>query len=145
MGQVTATAEKTLTAGPAKVVAALGDYTGVRSRILTEHFSEYEVREGGQGEGTVVHWKLAATSKRVRDCLISASVPGEHSLVERDANSTMVTTWTVVPEGTGSRVQVTTTWDGAGGVGGFFERRFAPGGLRGIYEAQLAKLETELS
>lgn len=145
MGKVTATAEKTLTAGTEKVVAALSDYTGVRSRMLTEHFSEYEVREGGQGEGTVVHWKLAATSKRVRDCLLSITVPSEHTLVERDANSSMVTTWTVVPEGSGSRVQVETTWDGAGGVGGFFERRFAPSGLRRIYEAQLAKLETELS
>ncbi|KAB2348349.1 SRPBCC family protein [Actinomadura rudentiformis] len=145
MGKVTATAEKTLTAGPEKVVAALSDYTGVRSRMLTEHFSEYEVREGGQGEGTVVHWKLAATKKRVRDCLVSATVPSEHALVERDANSSMVTTWTVTPQANGSRVQVETTWDGAGGVGGFFERRFAPAGLQRIYEAQLAKLETELS
>ncbi|GAA2620229.1 SRPBCC family protein [Actinomadura fulvescens] len=145
MGKVTATAEKTLTANPGKVVAALSDYTGVRSRMLTEHFSEYEVREGGQGEGTVVHWRLAATSKRVRDCLVSVSVPGEHTLVERDANSSMVTTWTVAPEGTGSRVRVETTWDGAGGVGGFFERRFAPAGLRRIYEGQLAKLEAQLS
>jgi len=144
MGQVTATAETTLKATPDQVLAALGDYTGVRSRMLTEHFSEYEVREGGQGEGTVVHWKLAATSKRVRDCLFSVSVPGGDRLVERDANSSMVTTWTVSPAADGARVQVTTTWDGASGVGGFFERTFAPKGLRSIYEAQLAKLSTEL-
>ncbi|MFA1538246.1 SRPBCC family protein [Actinomadura monticuli] len=144
MGQVTATAETTLKATPDQVLAALGDYTGVRSRMLTEHFSEYEVREGGQGEGTVVHWKLAATSKRVRDCLFSVSVPGGDRLVERDANSSMVTTWTVSPAADGARVQVTTTWDGASGIGGFFERTFAPKGLRSIYEAQLAKLSTEL-
>lgn len=97
MGQVVVTTERTLNAGPDRVLAALGDYTGVRSRILTEHFSEYDVREGGQGEGTVVHWKLAATSKRVRDCLFTASTPGKDRLVERDANSSMVTTWTVSP------------------------------------------------
>jgi uncharacterized protein YndB with AHSA1/START domain len=138
------TADRTLKASPERVFEALGDYTGVRSRMLTEHFGEYDVREGGQGEGTVVHWKLAATSKRVRDCLFTASTPGEDRLVERDANSSMVTTWVVSPAAEGARVQVTTTWDGAGGIGGFFERTFAPKGLQRIYDAQLAKLSTEL-
>ncbi|WP_131738463.1 SRPBCC family protein [Actinomadura roseirufa] len=145
MGQVTATAEKTLTASPERALGALADYTGVRSRILTGHYSEYEVREGGQGEGTVVRWKLAATEKRVRDCLVAVSTPDKHTLVERDENSSMVTTWTVSPADGGSRVQVTTTWNGAGGVGGFFERTFAPKGLRRIYDEQLAKLEAEIT
>jgi hypothetical protein len=144
MGQVVVTAERTLAASPDQVLGALSDYTGVRSRMLTEHFSEYEVRDGGQGEGTVVHWKLAATSKRVRDCLFTVSAPAGDRLVERDANSSMVTTWTVTPSGGGARVQVTTTWDGAGGIGGFFERTFAPKGLQRIYDAQLAKLESAL-
>ncbi|WP_344269442.1 SRPBCC family protein [Actinomadura napierensis] len=144
MAQVVATAETTLKANPERVLEALADYTGVRSRMLTEHFSEYDVREGGQGAGTVVHWKLAATSKRVRDCLFSVSAPDANTLVEKDANSSMVTTWTVSPAGEGARVQVRTAWDGAGGVGGFFERTFAPKGLRSIYDAQLAKLGTEL-
>ncbi|MFB4314221.1 SRPBCC family protein [Actinomadura sp. 21ATH] len=144
MGQVTASAEKTVGASPERVVAALGDYSGTRSRVLTEHFSEYEVREGGQGAGTTVHWKLAATSKRVRDCLVTVTAPDANTLVERDANSSMVTTWTVSPAGQGARVRVTTTWNGAGGVGGFFERTFAPRGLRRIHAAQLEKLEAEL-
>ncbi|MGP4028728.1 SRPBCC family protein [Actinomadura sp. 3N407] len=144
MGQVVVTAERTLDASPERVLEALGDYTGVRSRMLTEHFSEYEVREGGQGDGTVVHWKLAATSKRVRDCLFTVRTPGENMLVEQDANSSMVTTWTVSPATEGARVQVETTWDGAGGIGGFFERTFAPKGLQRIYDAQLTKLSSEL-
>ncbi|TDD75405.1 SRPBCC family protein [Actinomadura darangshiensis] len=144
MGQVVVTAERTLEASPDQVLGALSDYTGMRSRMLTEHFSEYEVREGGQGEGTVVHWKLAATSKRVRDCLFTVSTPAADRLVEQDANSSMVTTWTVTPATEGARVHVTTTWDGAGGIGGFFERTFAPKGLRRIYDAQLAKLGSEL-
>ena len=145
MGQVVATAEKTLKASPERVLDALGDYSGVRSRMLTEHFSEYEVREGGRGEGTVVHWKLAATSKRVRDCLVAVSTSGSDRLVENDTNSSMVTTWTVSPATEGSRVQVKTTWDGASGIGGFFERLFAPKGLQRIYDAQLAKLDSELT
>lgn len=144
MGQVTATAEKTFGATPERVVAALGDYSGTRARVLTEHYSEYEVREGGQGEGTTVHWKLAATSKRVRDCLVTVTAPDAATLVEKDANSSMVTTWTVSPEGQGSRVRVTTTWNGAGGIGGFFERAFAPRGLARIHQAQLEKLGSEL-
>ncbi|GGP95267.1 hypothetical protein BKA00_003823 [Actinomadura coerulea] len=144
MGQVVVNAESTLQASPDQVLGALSDYTGVRSRMLTEHFSEYEVREGGQGEGTVVHWKLAATKKRVRDCLFTVSAPAGDRLVERDANSSMVTTWTVTPADGGARVHVTTTWDGAGGVGGFFERTFAPKGLQRIYDAQLAKLGSVL-
>ncbi|MEU8802934.1 SRPBCC family protein [Spirillospora sp. NPDC048819] len=144
MGKVVVTAESTLNASPERVLAALGDYTGARSRMLTEHFSEYEVREGGQGDGTVVHWKLAATSKRVRDCLLTVSAPGKDVLVEQDANSSMTTTWTVSPAAGGARVQVRTTWDGAGGIGGFFERTFAPKGLQRIYDAQLAKLSSEL-
>ncbi|WP_395109706.1 SRPBCC family protein [Actinomadura sp. SCN-SB] len=145
MGQVTATAEKTIGAGADRAFEALSDYQGTRSKILTGHFSEYEVREGGQGEGTVVHWKLAATSKRVRDCLMTVTVPEERTLVERDANSSMVTTWSVSPAGEGARVRVTTTWNGAGGVGGFFERTFAPRGLQRIYDEQLAKLDSELT
>ncbi|MEV3923554.1 SRPBCC family protein [Actinomadura coerulea] len=144
MGQVVVNAESTLQANPDQVLGALSDYTGVRSRMLTEHFSEYEVREGGQGEGTVVHWKLAATKKRVRDCLFTVSAPAGDRLVERDANSSMVTTWTVTPADGGARVHVTTTWDGAGGIGGFFERTFAPKGLQRIYDAQLAKLGSVL-
>lgn len=145
MSQVTATAEKTLDAAPEQVLAALGDYTGARSRLLTEEYSEYEVREGGQGAGTVAHWKFAATSKRVRDCLVTVTAPRADALVESDANSTMVTTWTVAPAGTGSRVRVQTTWQGAGGIGGFFERAFAPRGLQRVYDRQLAKLDELLT
>ncbi|REF00186.1 SRPBCC family protein [Thermomonospora umbrina] len=145
MGQVTAVAQKTMSATPEQVMKALADYEGTRPRMLTEHYGEYEVREGGQGAGTVVHWRLAATSKRVRDCLLSVTAPREGALVESDANSSMVTTWTVASAGGGSRVRVETTWTGAGGIGGFFERTFAPGGLKKIYDEQLAKLEGVLA
>jgi hypothetical protein len=145
MGKVTASAAQTISASADRVIAALGDYNGTRAAMLTEHFSEYEVREGGKGAGTVVHWKLAATSKRVRDCLVTVTAPTENTLVETDANSSMVTTWTVTPAGDGtSTVTVETSWNGASGVGGFFERTFAPGGLKKIYDAQLARLEAAL-
>ncbi|MER7398074.1 SRPBCC family protein [Streptomyces sp. NPDC000151] len=141
MGQVEATTQREIAAKPEDVFDALADYSGTRPKLLPEHFSEYEVREGGDGKGTLVHWKLQATSKRVRDCLLEVDEPADGQLVEKDRNSSMVTTWTVTPAGENrARVTVTTTWQGAGGVGGFFERTFAPKGLGRIYDAILANL-----
>jgi len=37
-------------------------------------------------------------------------------------------------------VQICTTWDGAGGIGGFFERMFAPRVMRAIYADELERL-----
>ncbi|MFF9632062.1 SRPBCC family protein [Streptomyces fradiae] len=141
MAQVEATTERVVAADPETVFDALADYAGTRGTLLPEQFSAYEVREGGDGEGTVVHWRLQATSKRVRDCLLDVTEPTDGQLVEKDRNSSMVTTWTVTPAGRGrSRVVVTTVWNGAGGIGGFFERTFAPKGLGRIYDALLANL-----
>ncbi|WP_028801863.1 SRPBCC family protein [Streptomyces sp. 142MFCol3.1] len=144
MAQVEATTERVIAADAEAVFDALADYSGTRAKLLPEHFSEYEVREGGDGEGTLVHWKLQATSKRVRDCLLEVSEPTDGELVEKDRNSSMVTTWRVTPAGEGSsRVVVTTVWNGAGGIGGFFEKTFAPKGLGRIYDAVLVRLAAE--
>ena len=62
-------------------------------------------------------------------------------LTESDLNSSLVTTWTVTPEGAGSRVRIETTWQGASGIGGFFERLFAPRVLRRLYADELARLD----
>ncbi|GAA2303659.1 SRPBCC family protein [Streptomyces kunmingensis] len=145
MAQVEATTERVVAAKPDDVFDALADYNGTRPKLLSEHFSEYEVREGGDGEGTLVHWKLQATSKRIRDCLLEVTEPTDGELVEKDRNSSMVTTWRVTPAGEGrSRVVVTTVWNGAGGIGGFFEKTFAPKGLGRIYDTVLANLATEV-
>ncbi|MET7711565.1 SRPBCC family protein [Streptomyces sp. NPDC005407] len=145
MAQVEATTERIISADAEKVFDALADYENTRAKLLPEHFSEYEVREGGDGEGTLVHWKLQATSKRIRDCLLEVAEPTEGQLVEKDRNSSMVTTWTVTPAGEGkSKAVVTTVWNGAGGIGGFFEKTFAPKGLGRIYDEVLAKLAAEV-
>jgi uncharacterized protein YndB with AHSA1/START domain len=141
MTEVKATAERIIDKPTEQVYAALADYTGTRAKIQPENYSEYEVREGGTGAGTKVHWKLRATKKRVRDCLVDVTEPAPGTLVESDANSTMVTKWTVLTEGTGaSKVVVETTWKGAGGIAGFFEGTFAPLGLRRIHTQTLDRL-----
>ncbi|WP_405754384.1 SRPBCC family protein [Streptomyces sp. NBC_01411] len=145
MAQVEATTERIIEADAEAVFDALADYSGTREKLLPGHFSEYEVREGGDGDGTLVHWKLQATSKRIRDCLLDVTEPTDGQLVEKDRNSSMVTTWTVTPAGEGkSKTVVSTVWNGAGGIGGFFEKTFAPKGLGRIYDELLAKLDAEV-
>ncbi|SFQ41524.1 Polyketide cyclase / dehydrase and lipid transport [Amycolatopsis arida] len=140
MGKVTATAERTIDAPVERVRALVADYVDSRPKILTEHYRDYAVEEGGRGAGTVARWTLQATSKRVRNVRATVREPEPGTLVEDDANSSMVTTWTVRDAGAGSAVRIETTWDGAGGIGGFFERIFAPAGLRRIHEGVLANL-----
>ncbi|HVW43495.1 MAG TPA: SRPBCC family protein [Amycolatopsis sp.] len=140
MAKVTATAERTVGAPPEKVRTLVADYADTRPKILTEQYRDYEVTEGGTGAGTKARWKLQATSKRVRDVAATVTEPTPGTLVETDANSTMVTTWTVSGSGEQSIVRIETTWNGAGGIGGFFEKTFAPAGLKRIYDGVLAKL-----
>jgi hypothetical protein len=143
MGQVSAASTILINVEPAATLAAVADYQKVRPKILSPHYSEYQVLQGGQGQGTVAKWKLQATKSRVRDVQANVDVAG-HTVIEKDANSSMVTNWTVAPAGPGSSVTVKTTWKGAGGVKGFFEKTFAPLGLRKIQGEVLANLKKEL-
>jgi hypothetical protein len=146
MAQVRATVSRTIAAEPGKVLGALADYRETRPAILTEHYRDYRVQSGGDGTGTVVGWVLQATSKRQRDQLVDVSADPADSVVETDRNSSMVTTWRVRPAGQGSAtVEVDTRWNGAGGVGGFFERMFAPRGLARIHDGVLDNLERRLA
>ncbi|WP_301149065.1 SRPBCC family protein [Mycobacterium simiae] len=143
MAQVSAASTILLNVDPAATLAAVADYQSVRPKILSPQYSEYQVLQGGQGQGTVVKWKLQATKSRSRDVQATVDVAG-HSVIEKDANSSMVTTWTVAPAGPGSSVTVKTSWTGAGGIKGFFEKTFAPLGLKRIQGDVLANLKKEL-
>src|ERR1700730_11281649 len=125
MGHVSAASTILLNAEPTTVLSAVGDYRGVRPKILSSHYRDYQVLEGGQGQRTVARWKLQATKSRVRDVRANVDVAG-HAVIEKDANSTMITNWTVARAGRGSRVKGTDTGTGGGGVKGFFEKTFAP-------------------
>jgi hypothetical protein len=137
MGQVSASSSILVDAPPEKVLAAVADYQSVRPKILSSHYRDYQVLQGGQGAGTVASWKLQATKSRVRDVKADVDVAG-HTVIEKDANSSMVTNWTVAPAGPGSSVTVKTSWQG---VGGFFEKTFAPLGLKKIQTEVLENLK----
>lgn len=143
MAQVSATQSIDINAAPDSVLAALSDYAVVRPQILPEQYLDYQVISGTAGAGTVAQWTLQATSKRSRNVKATVAIDGS-TITENDENSTMVTTYTVSPQGNGSMVETTTSWKGAGGIGGFFEKTFAPKGLNRIQAALLGNLKSRL-
>lgn len=140
MGQVRAVTSRQIGASAQTVFEALADYATVRPKILPAQYSDYAVREGGFGAGTLVSWRLAATERRTRDVLARVSQPVAFALVEADENSSMRVTWTVSGQGEVALVTVEAVWNGARGIGGFFERTFAPKGLNRIHDQVLAGL-----
>jgi hypothetical protein len=138
MATVTATATKTVNAPPARVLEFLRDYREGRPKILTDNYSAYRVEQGGEGAGTVIAYHFAAGG-RERDYRLRVE-DSEAALRERDEFSSFVSTWRIAPDGAGSTVTVEASWQGAGGIGGVFERLFAPLGLRRIYAEVLERL-----
>jgi hypothetical protein len=110
-------------------------------RFLPDGFSDFEVREGGRGAGTVHSFKVTAGG-RTREYVMHVAEPEPgRVMTESDERSSLVTTFTVTPDGEACRVRISTSWEGAGGVGGFFERLFAPRVMRRMYADELAKLD----
>jgi hypothetical protein len=138
--------EKEIAAEPERVRAFLSDYRNGRPRILPpEYFSDYRVEEGGRGAGTVIGYRLRAGG-RERPYRMRVEEPvagGEGPIVERDERSSFVTSWALSALRGGERTLVTlqSSWEGAGGIGGFFERLFAPRALRRIQADVLAMLQ----
>lgn len=148
MGKVQARNEAII-AAPANVVAdTLANYQ-IRPELQPENYSAFRVVAGGMGQGTIAAWNLQATKKRSRDVEAVVTETGdkntEWTLSEADKNSTMVTSYTVRAQGASScTLVVDTQWDGATGIGGFFERTFAPKGLARTYTGMLERLDAEL-
>jgi hypothetical protein len=143
MSKVVARASATLPAAPDVVLEFLRDYREGRERILTGNYTAYRVEQGGKGEGTVYAYHFAAGG-RERDYRLHVH-EREGALEERDQLSSFVSVWTVLPASGGSTVTIESSWDGASGIGGFFERRFAPAGLRRIYAQVLSRLQEALA
>jgi hypothetical protein len=143
MTRVRVLTNREVNAPPDGVLAILRDYREARQRILPSNYTAYRVEQGGQGDGTVIAYHFAAGG-RERDYRLRVEESGSE-LRERDELSSFVTTWSVAPAGAGSNVTLESSWEGAGGIGGFFERTFAPMGLRRIYGEMLDRLATAAS
>lgn len=141
MSTVTAVATRTVDAPTAVVFRCLADFREHHQRFLPPAFSEYAVEVGGTGEGTVVRYTVTAGGRsRTYRMRVEVPEPGR-VLEEHDTGSSLVTRFTLAPEGSRTQVRIETSWKGAGGVGGFFERMFAPGAMRRIYDDELARLD----
>jgi uncharacterized protein YndB with AHSA1/START domain len=139
MAKVNATAERTIDAPAERVYGYLADMHQ-HPHFLPPQFSDFQVEEGGVGAGTVTRFAVTAGGRtRNYRMRVSEPEPGR-TLVESDANSSLVTTFNVDPEGGKSLVRISTSWDGAPGIGGFFERTFAPKAMRKIYLDELDRL-----
>jgi uncharacterized membrane protein len=140
MGTIRVTAEGTVGAPADKVYGYLADMRE-HSQFLPPAFSDFQVESGGVGAGTVTRFKVTAGG-RTREYRMTVSEPEPGRVItETDSNSSLTTTFTVTPEASASRVQITTSWEGAGGIGGIFERLFAPRVMRGIYADELERLD----
>ncbi len=141
MATIHISAERTIEAPSEQVYALVADMREHHPRFLPPAFEGFEVESGGVGAGTVTRFTLKTGGRsRSYRMQIGEPEPGR-ILTESDTESSLVTTWTVEPAGAGSRVQIATTWEGAGGIGGFFERTFAPRVLRRLYDDELARLD----
>jgi hypothetical protein len=142
MSTVSVVATRVVAAPADAVYPLLADFKEHRRRYLPPNFSDFEVEEGGVGAGTVVRFTLSAGGRsRPYRMRVEEPAPGR-VLREADTGSSLVTSFTVTPDGAhASKVRIETTWQGASGVGGLFERLFAPGAMRRIYDDELARLD----
>ncbi|WP_101836503.1 SRPBCC family protein [Frankia canadensis] len=145
MAQVRVVVRRDVAGTPEQILGRLADYQGVRARSWPDNVSEYRVVAGGTGAGSRIAYRLQATRSRVRDIDATVSIPEPNTLVEADQNSSLRTSWLVAPGPTPARstVTATTTWNGAGGVGGFFERIFAPIGIRRLHTAVIDRVAAD--
>ena len=141
MARIVVSADGMVDAPAETVYRYIADMREHHPRFLPPAFSDFRVESGGVGAGTVVHYKVTAGGRtREFRTKVAEPEPGR-VLTESDTNSSSVTTFTVSPQGAASLVRISTSWDGAGGIGGLFERMFAPRVLRAIYADELKRLD----
>jgi uncharacterized protein YndB with AHSA1/START domain len=143
MGTVAVSAERQIDAPADEVYRYIADHRDHHPHFLPAAFTDFEVVSGGIGVGTVSTFKMTAGG-RTREFRMTVAEPEPgRVMTESDANSTSVTTWTVTPRDSKTcTVRISTTWQGASGIGGFFERLFAPPAVRRIYTDELTRLNT---
>jgi uncharacterized protein YndB with AHSA1/START domain len=141
MAKIVVSAERVIDAPADAVYGYVADMRDHHPRYLPPAFSDFRVESGGVGAGTITRFKVTAGGRsREYRMRVDEPEPGR-VLTESDTDSSLVTTTTVTPRDGASVVQISTSWNGAGGIGGFFERTFAPRAMRPIYADELDRLD----
>jgi Polyketide cyclase / dehydrase and lipid transport len=141
MARNVVSAEGTVDAPADKVYRNLADMRDHHPRFLPPAFSDFQVESGSVGAGTVTRIKITAGGPTHEYRMKVAEPEPGGVLTESDMDSSAVTAFTVAARGGVSLVRIFTAWDGAGGIGGLFERLFAPKVLRAIYADELKRLD----
>jgi len=141
VAKIQVSTERTVDAPADIVYGYIANMREHHPHFLPPAFSEFQVESGGVGAGTVTRFKLTAGG-RTREYRMTVAEPEPgRVLTETDAGSSLVTTFTVAPQDGASRVEISTVWEGAGGIGGLFERLFAPRAVRAINADELSRLD----
>jgi hypothetical protein len=137
--RITASAERRIYAPASRVYGFIRDFQVHHPRFLPPAFGPLTIEAGGVGAGTVHRFTMKVggrtRSYRVR---VDEPEPGR-VLTETDSTRTLVTTFTVDPDGEGAIVRIETTWT-ARGIDGLVQRLAAPRVLQGIYADELRRL-----
>jgi len=141
MGKLEVHARRTVGAPAADVYRYIADMSEHHPHFLPPAFSGFQVTSGGMGAGTTTQFTLTAGGRNREYRMAVAEPEPGRVLTESDTASSLVTRWTVTPQGDSSEVEITTSWDGAGGVGGFFEKMFAPRVMAKLYDDELQRLD----
>jgi len=141
MAPIHVSAESVIDAPAEAVYVYIADMRRHHPQFLPDAFEDFEVESGGIGAGTVTRFKINAGG-RTREYRMEVAEPEPgRVLTESDTLSSLVTTFTVTPRDSSAHVAISTSWEGARGIGGFFERLFAPRVMRGIYADELRRLD----
>ena len=133
-------AEREVDASAERMYGYIADYRE-HHRFLPSALSDYRVKQGGVGGGTVVRFRLTVGGLgRAYRGRIAEPNPGR-VLTGSDPDAGTVTTFTVTPDSRQSLVRIETVWSGAGGLAGVVERLIAPRLLRQLYLDELACLD----
>lgn len=141
MAEIRVAVERVIAAAPERVYRYIADYRQHHGNWLPPEYSSYRAQAPGDDGASDVFYHLK-TGSRERDyhMRVTEPTPGR-TVMERDTGSSLEKTWTVEPAGDESRVRIETRWQGAGGIGGFFERTFAPRVLSALYAVELKRLD----
>lgn len=143
MPRITSSADRIIDADAAAVWAALTDYSGARAQILPDNYEGYKAERDPIGGAAILSFTLKAGGRERAYRMEVVENEPSHMLTERDLASTYTTRWKIEHVGSGAhvRVRLSSEWESrATGIGGFFERRFAPRGVQRIHQETLIRL-----
>jgi len=141
MTEIRVTARRYINAPADVIYKCIANYRDHHHRFLPPAFSQYQVVQGGYGTGTVVTVDVTAAG-RTRSYRLDVTEPIPGQLVQEvDRQSSVVTRFQVLPNGTGSDVVIGMRWQSGGGLSGFLERLGAPWVTRRLLDDELRRLE----